>query len=522
MSSNTESDWPIVGNIGTLDVDKVNTVIDALEKRTDNLYSQLQGLTGSCGLTFTAKGISSDCKKGMMLAYDPKKGTYIPAVPAYDGVVRADGSLAPAASSYVAGVLVSDISNGIGTIMANGWTSDTALIADIVGNSASSGLYYLSETDPGRLVEGGSNTTVNIPVYCCTLVRSTKPSQNILIVNPKSPEYTGHSHGSVALTDEDAWSIANDKSSYTSSATEFVSLINSYNGHNLTLTNNGSIVTPGTWSVNVEEQTVNLTTKKNAEDYYVLHGIIALQGKDPLVHSVEVSSKNALISTNNAYGNVLISTDFKAKGNNVYSGHAISDIDETAGVQKCPVVHSIQAGPGIVLSNEINEANQPVTNSFVISSSAICKNQIDMQISNLDGVLFGTDKDKVCYLFPSGVESALYGSFRIPHFESGDFKAQLNLLIKGTGESVPAFAVKITKIPMPTSAAPTEGISPDSISTSGVSSTTLGAFYKDSANLGVVTSDAVLTCKLSISPAVSIELIAASIELVPYIEASAQ
>lgn len=511
--------WPetvglIVDGISTFSADSLNPIINALATRTAFLKNSLDNLNGSCGLLYTDTGFSPEVSVGTILAWDSEAKLYIPARPAFSDIVRADGSVAPAESSYVVGVLISEISSdGFGTILANGWIDgNNALISSILGDvDAPKGAYYLDADNPGRVCLGGAKD-INVPTYCLSYTGDS----GTLIFNPRAPEYTGHSHHKYTLSNDgwEVYSILPYRDKFTSDDPVFISMLKNSNLDNLTLTKNGAIVSANSWTVDLDNNSILTTFDVLDFDELVLHSISPLNGLDPLVHSIKVEKDNVLLTASSSNGNVELATNFEPTDTEL-KGTAISAIKES-GVINCPVVHSISAGPGAVLSNAIDETGNAVPGSYVISSSAVCANQIDMQISNLDGVLFGTDVNKVCYVFPTNHTSSLFGSFRIPHFTGGKFEVKLNLVVRGNGDSIPGFDVYYEKIQFPEDGGSVKALTGTVTNTNAIAGTSTGNYYRTSATLGYVISDELLSCKLSMEgSAKAVQLISASIELVP-------
>lgn len=514
----------------------INPIIDALDKRTLYLKNHLNNLENSnCGLVFSDCGFSPEVVakgRGSILAWDGSQ--YILASAKFDTNFRDNGSMAPADSSYVIGILITDIDSlGYGTILAHGWTSDAELIS-IVTNGHSlrepeprTGAYYLA--DNGTAVCGEA-VDFNLPVYCFTYTGTDK-----LIVNPRVPEFTGHSHGKF-LFDPAKWAqiaeadlpdtvkehIGNSgttfyvyKASDDSTGT-LARLLQPCVPDKAVLTNDGVAMNYDDWYFTDTAVYVAFSVSISRE--IVLYTIAPLIGVEPMVHSIVFAEGGRLFSVTNSDGNVAVTFNDTCTPLDSYTGIAVGSITNNNGVQSVPVVHTLGAGAGIDITQAEDDAGNGVPGVYVIHSSDRSRNQIDMNVCNLDGVLFGVDKLRVSYKFPSGVTSSLYGTFRIPHFSGvAKYVGKLNVIVQGSGNSIEAATATLTPVHMPTSEEPSNAIIGQAFTLDSISSTQEQKYYLVSAELGggICVSDALVHCKLTFDrPAQAVTVLGMSIQLI--------
>ena len=492
----------------------LNPIVDALTERTDYLKDRVDNLSGArnCGLIYTDTGFDASVPgKGTVLAF--VDGKYVPAKAVWSSVVRSDGSVAPASEAYIVGVLISEIVNGYGTIMSCGWTSDPVIITSILGSTPSTGQYFLGE-DGGVVLGTDSNT--QIPIYCLTYCGTADPVGK-LIFNPALPEYSGHSHG-VADLPWSGWSIVGNTSSYFIGNTGAAAALLGSTLTNYTLVSGGDIVDPSL--VHITGNTITVDYEVQSTDKIRLYSINPMQGRDPLIHTVTVDENSGLLSAENINGNVVLGLDANPASTSLYSGSAVVSFDGNT-YATGPVVQGLLAGPGITLRSSYPDGTPLRPGVIYVGNANVDQSQIDINVTNLDGVLFGTDPSRVTYKFPAGVTSSMYGTVRIPSFDAGmELIPILNLLIEGNGSSIPSLGVEATLIPMPEFGGGTSRTAPSTVSsliTEAIGSSTENYYYKSSCTLSGISAspDALLTVKITGSTmSSSVEVVGISIQLV--------
>lgn len=526
----------IIDGVTRFGASGLNPILDALENRTLYLKTHLERLENSnCGLVYTDRGFSPEVVakgKGTILAWDAKKSQYIPASAKFDTNIREDGSVAPADSSYVIGILITDVVDGYGTILAHGWSSDLELISIVTGGKSSvedptglNGAYYLYDDGEARK---GEAADFDLPVYCFTYTGTGK-----LIVNPRVPEFTGHSHSKFIFTNN--WekvglvdlptSVADaigdsgevfckysvdldDTGSLKRMLLECVS-------SKAMLTNDGVAVNSTDWAFTKDAVYVAFDTTVSSE--IVLYTIAPLIGVEPLVRTLSVVGDSKIIQTNRDSGYVSLMFNDNTTALDSYTGSAIGAISNGDGIQTTPVVHTLGAGIGIHITHAVDAQGRDVPGVFVIHSTDRSCNQIDMNVCNLDGVLFGTDIDKVSYKFSAGMTSSLYGVFRVPRHDSNtQYTGKINVIVKGNGGTVSDGTVAVTTIPMPSSDNPVTAYTNAEYTLTGLTSSALEKYYLLTVPLatGSCPSDALLNCKLTFeSPDAPVTVVGISLQL---------
>ena len=526
----------IVDGVSKFNADCINPIINALKARTEYLKGTVDNLNNSnCGLVFTDYGFSPEVVskgKGSILAWDGSQ--YILASAKFDTNFRDNGSMAPADSSYVIGILLTEVDNsGYGTILAHGWSSDPELISIVTGGHSlrevepHTGAYYLA--DNGSAVCGEA-VDFSLPVYCFTYTGTDK-----LIVNPRVPEFTGHSHGKfmferskwvpiseAELPDKVKEHIGNSGTTfYTYNASDddtgvLTDILRPCVPEKAMLTNDGVAMNSDDWYFTDTAVYVAFSVSVSRE--IVLYTIAPLIGVEPMVHSLVFSGGSKLFSVTNSDGNVAITFNDTGTPLSGYPGTAVGSITNNNGVQTVPVVHALGAGAGVDITSAKDEAGNSVPGVYVIHSADRSRSQIDMNVCNLDGVLFGVDKFRVSYKFPSGVTSSLYGTFRIPHFSgAAKYVGKLNIIVQGSGTSIESATATVTPIYMPTAEEPSNAMIGQSFTLNSISTTQEQKYYIVSVELteGICISDALVHCKLTFDkPAQAVTVLGISIQLI--------
>lgn len=400
---------------------------------SDTSYTTALGVIGT---TITGSGFSVDCKPGTIVAVD-SDGTYIPAQAKWSGEVGLNGCGIPALSSYVVGVLISEVVAGTGVILCDGAITDPDIIREMVPDSSEddTGAYYLSTDNPGTAVKGPANT-LEIATYCFVLrressspTRTDKTSGNLIrsvVFRPAAPEYAGHSHHCVELNT--GWT--NDPSG---SFTEFsidseAGKLLSLSGSSLELLQNGAQLPRDRWTYDKYgsgSYRLRLNEIVAIEaDTFILCGTTPFTAREPVVRGIRYGkTSNGLFKFSGLYGQLEMTFNEAAKERDQFTGNAILDLTDEKMITG-PVVQELIAGPGTLITNQ-------GPGSFAISSEAISTSLIDLQVCNLDGVLLGSGDMFTSFVFPQAVTSRLYGTIRIPHFSEGMVSGKIHLFLRG-------------------------------------------------------------------------------------------
>lgn len=439
----------------TFSANSLNPIIDALVNRTEYLYN----LSGDRGYLMPDVGFSDECKKGTLVAKDPGvDGKYIPATAVWAGT-RPDGSLAPSYKANVIGVLINNPADngGVGTILCEGWTSDTELINALAPNRVS-GDYYLTAAEDTR----GKATCDNVSdlplrAYCYTYISTGK-----LYINPGRPEYAGHAHSSVEINQ--GWLPVADitlgstelpaNASYAINTTSNDALrdLIETNPQKPCLVRNG-VEVPGTmWGI--VDSFIYLTFTPESSDVFTLHAITPLLANESIIRQVKATSNNKLITVQNVGGKVWLGIN-KSDDTTHYSGVGVTALDNN-GVRLGPVVQGIRAGAGAMITKHFDADGREIPGVVEVSVSQYKNTLIDMNLCNLNSVLIGTSFYGVSYVFPQGSRSSLTGTIRVPHFSGTSVKGEFVLVYQGNGSSITGITLTsaIQNLPTPGGSVP--------------------------------------------------------------------
>lgn len=476
------------------------------------------------GSMFTDVGFSADCTKGTIVAYDDALGIYVPAEARWSKNYRQDGSVIPATSSYVVGVLISEVVNNSGTVLCNGWTRDEELITLLTGGV--SGEYYL---DAQGVAKPGRVKTTSIPVYCFSYRKSANAGDiGLLVFNPQPPEYAGHSHGKYALPG-DMWNVSSTESTIiiTNASVAFDALRRG-NPASVCLVKNGVSISSDLWSISTTDTEAIITAKFTvlSTDEIVIHTITPFTAEEPIVRSVNVAKSCNILSAESNSGNVRIALNEAAITRGLYTGSGVVGIDNN-NIKCGPVVQQLHAGAGIRLSQYINDNNQTVPGSFIVSSEEQDLQERDMMLCNLNGVVLGSTTNATSYVFPKGLNSSMHGTIRAPFIPkaldpvTGEYvdrpvDARINLLVRGTTASADSLSLTVNRIRKPADGdtVGTVANSPTAYKLNGTVGDEQSRVYLLSAAINNVSSCDYLVCTVAASdPSAAIEIVSVSLSL---------
>lgn len=472
------------------------------------------------GSMFTDVGFSSACKKGTIVSFDESLGIYIPAAAKWSKNYRLDGSVIPETSSYVLGVIVSDVVDTKATVLTSGWSKDEELIHLLTGGL--SGEYYL-DTD-GKAKAGRSNVTT-LPVYCFCYRKSADAGDvGVLVFNPQPPEYAGHSHGRYAL--QNTWEVTSTGAimNLSSNIAVFDALTKG-NPDCFSLVKNGSELSSDMWKLSVQsnEATIELNFSPLDTDEFVLHTITPFTAEEPIVRSVDIPKSCKVLKADRDSGNVKLSLNEDAITSGRYTGHGVVTFKNSE-ICTGPIVQQIHAGPGIALSTYEDIDGVEVPGSFVVSVEELDKQEHDLMLCNLDGAVLGSSANANSYVFPKGLTSKIHGSIRAPYIPkalsmvTGEYtdrlvQGRINILVKGTTASSGSLSLTVNKIRKPQD---DEGV----ISSNSSAYPLNGLLGNDESRVYLLTADIMvnscdfLSCTIQANkPTAAIELISVSLSL---------
>jgi hypothetical protein len=408
------------------------------------------------GSMFADVGFSAGCAKGTLVAYDETLGIYVPAAAKWSKNYRKDGSVIPEPTSYVLGVLISDVVNNGGTVLTDGWTKDEELIQLLTGGV--SGDYYLDSE--GKAKPGRSNITT-LPVYCFSYRKSADAGDvGVLVFRPQPPEYAGHSHGRYVLPAD--WSTASTGASLTlANSLAVFDALQKGNPECASLVKNGIEVAPDLWSIEVSDTVATISVKFAVleSDEFILHTITPFTAEEPIVRSVDTARNCEIFTADKDSGNVRLSLNEKAINKGRYTGTGLVGISNKS-LELGPVVQQIHAGPGIALSQYQDIDGYEVPGAYIVSSEELVKQEHDMLLCNLDGAVMGSSSSAISYVFPKGITSKIHGSIRAPFIPkvlnvlTGEYvnraeAAFINILVKGGAAGAQYLSLTANKIKKP-------------------------------------------------------------------------
>ncbi len=472
------------------------------------------------GSIFTDVGFSTDCAKGTIVAYDDKLGIYVPASAKWSTSYRQDGSVIPETTSYVVGVLISDVVRNGGTVLCNGWTKDEELIQLLTGGE--SGEYYL-DVD-GKAKSGRANITT-LPVYCFSYRKSADASDaGILVFDPQPPEYAGHSHGRYVLSTD--WETTSTGSTITlPNSSAVYDALSKGNPECASLVKNGMEVSPDLWSIEVttEAATISVSFSVLQSDEFILHTITPFTAEEPIVRSVDVARGCKIIAADRDSGNVRLSLNEQAITRGRYTGSGVVALSNQE-IEVGPVVQQIHAGPGITLSHYEDVDGLEVPGSFVVSAEELIKQEHDMMLCNLDGVVLGSNSNSNSYVFPKGLTSKLHGSIRAPFIPkvidplTGELvnrsvPATINILVKGGTATAQSLTLSVNRIRKPQEGVGTVANNVTELLLTGDIGSDESHAYLIQADLNINSCDYIVCTLQATNPIAAIEVISISLSL---------
>lgn len=410
------------------------------------------------GSMFTDTGFGPGCTKGTLVAYDETRGIYVPAAAKWSTNYRTDGSVIPETSSYVLGVLITDVINTSGTVLTNGWIKDEELIRLMTGGL--SGDFYL---DSDGVAKAGRTNITTLPVYCFSYRKSADSSDpGILVFRPQPPEYAGHSHGRYVLPTDWLETSTGAELKLNDSLAVFDALQKG-NVEYMSLVKNGSEVDPSFWSIKLSDEhtyTLSLTFAQVAGDVFILHTITPFTAEEPIVRSVDIARGCNVLQADRNSGKVNLSLNEGSITSGVYAGSGVLALTNDH-IYTGPVVQSVRPGPGIVIGAYEDSEGSEVSGVYVISTEELTKQESDMFLCNLDGAVLGSSSHATSYVFPAGLVSKIHGNIRAPYIPkvisplTGELvnrsvRGKLNIVVRGSNASIQSLNLSINRTKMPT------------------------------------------------------------------------
>ena len=200
----SESIWNTVDGLvdgRNVDAATLNRPIDQLTSRTDYLKNAVDNILGSGTFTSVVATVSLSQKNtpepGDIVAFDPDTRTYVKALAS----MSLFDAFRAAPSAYAVGFLKS-VSGLTGTVVMFGNVDLSKDFQDVSrlmqkGEPFSSGLFYVSSTEPGKITAYPSGPRISIGTFCTNQQTGNGESAHI---DPQYAGITDHVHRSYVLS----------------------------------------------------------------------------------------------------------------------------------------------------------------------------------------------------------------------------------------------------------------------------------------------------------------------------------
>jgi hypothetical protein len=522
----------IEDGITTFSEADINPIIESLVERTDFLLNSINSLTGSHGYILPVHGLSEDCRKGDLIAYDRDTGMYTKARAIWESTegrnTFSDGSPVPSHLASVIGVLLDNPgSDSKGTLLCAGWSRDPELIALLAAPGC--GDYYLSSSSQGKAMRlGASYNDSGVRVYCYSYFPSGgsgSDTSGTLYVNPQKPEYAGHSHGYVDIPDNKWISVTtgnnpindNNVKVYIDTALaglEHIRAIVATNPNRPCLIKSGVEVSKELWGI--ENSYIYLKFEPIPGDKFSLHAINPLYADQPIITAINKIGgvSNKLIEVTSSAGKTWLGLNTDPVDRNTYEGTGVISISQ-GGVKSGPVVQGVRAGAGISVTS-YKDKNVDVPGVVEISATQYKNTLIDMSVVNLNNVSVGTSFYGLSYIFPRNSSSSLVGTIRIPHYDGESQEGEIVLVFQGNGSTISNLTANIMVQPTPQAGGPGLPLAgTTSYTVPGIPASDESMCYAQTLNIpaGILRSDGLIICKLLSGGSSVINLVSMSLRL---------
>lgn len=419
--------WPtsvpkIKDGISSFSESDINPIIEALETRTTLLRQNIINDNIINGTGFSDIGLNG-CKKGQFVAYSTKQQKYVPAQPIWNTYNEL-----PTDESCVIGLVISDITDGQGTILTSGIIRNSELLSHIMNNKLNiPGNYYLKADG---YVTSNINE-LNFPIHCGTLTAS-----GCFVLGIQVPDFRTHNHTNYTLL-PDGWSSIRIAPAAISIPTGSVYYYNPEKDPSIanilrTYVSGLSLVVNGQVLNEYKDYIIQdgyIWLKKSYTD--TINGTIyatnPFMGITPWLTSMATAEDEHIINIKNIGTTAILSTSFEHTYSTNKTGYAVTAISNK-GVELSPVVTSITGGVGINVQKEDN-------GSYKLSALPLTTQYVEMNILNGNGIIFGGD-ESCLFKFPANRSSSIIGTVRTPNV-SDKFNAKIFMYIDDTNASTP-------------------------------------------------------------------------------------
>ena len=432
----------------------VNTPINQLAERTNYLKAILNNITASEFNYLSFMPVSATVEVGQAVYWDSANRRFGAVQAGWDDTLSPYGSLLPAQSSYMTGILVSKHTGDTGAIVISGYISDFQNLEELFGEAnPAAGVYYVSGDTPGQLTATAPPMTIPAVMY--------DGEGNILFM-PTGSIVSQHDHHTYELLSS-LWipaTAANFPDMNIPSGAQW-----GYDMENADPALNSLFTLyTGTGAFVLWESGTILN-----EDYIELtHENIWIKDSD-----VPLENVIAYIAYPNSHGPSIVrsvTTDTPEYISFVMQNGLLtvtmkelllSDEEDPSYIvikdiiknekKMGPVVTQLLPGEGIDIASEDNEGHGICHVRLLSESDKL----IDADIVNLNNAIQRTDDGLVYSVFPANRDSSMSLVVNVGKWGGGDRGLKVRLWMRGTGGSTPAFRLKIVVFPEAT----TDGVS---------------------------------------------------------------
>ena len=143
----------------------LNPPIAALASRTDYLKRELDGVTNKSNLLDYSVACDINVEIGDLVYYDSGKGRYDKALAVMAEDYAQNGQIEASERAYVKGLVIAKPTTTSADLLIYGVWTDANIVDKVIGHGAEKGLYYLSQTEPGKAVMEAPALRVPIITY---------------------------------------------------------------------------------------------------------------------------------------------------------------------------------------------------------------------------------------------------------------------------------------------------------------------------------------------------------------------
>lgn len=482
--------WPRITEITSQDpvsADVVNKPLAQLIQRTDYLRVILLN-TVSGEFNYVADvPVSAASREGDALYWDVDNGRFSKTLAKWGEHLSPYGSLLPAPSTYLSGILVRKHTDETGALVISGYIRDFQH-ADRLFDTANpaAGLYYVSGDKAGTL------STVPPPM---TVPAAKYDGEGGLLLMPGNAIVANHDHKQYLL-DKTNWLVFSDSSfagmnippgaaygyDIENASDDIKELFNLYTGAgSFVLEESGTMLNDSYIQFNTDNIWI-LDTVSPIEDilafvaYPNSHGpniIRAVTTDTPNYLSFQID--DGLLNIHRKATETAVSED-----ESEWAIKSLADNVQTKG----RVVTKIVAGPGIEAASTAGDGR----GAIVVSMESEADKMHDADIINLNNAIQRTDGGLVYSVLPAARDSSITSVVNLSEWSGADRRLKIRAWVRGfsDGSHIPALSLNILVFPKP---APTGTSLPTEISSIipvGSVSTEISKYYLCEADLGAM------------------------------------